>query len=93
MAEKSDDAVFDMDGDAIAVFVVVRRGNDRAQWRFAEFPDALQSLRDLTRFPMELMLVAHVLVAAAAAPSKIGAGWRHTLGGRLQDGDQLRFGE
>jgi hypothetical protein len=82
-----------VNGNAIAVFIIVGRGHDWAQWWIAEFPNPLQSLRDLPRFPMELMLVADVLIAAPAAPSKIRAGWRHTLDGRLQDGDQLRFHE
>ena len=44
MAEKSDDAVLDVDRDSVAIFVIVRRRDDRAQWRFTEFSDALQGL-------------------------------------------------
>ena len=80
VAEKSDDAVLDMDGDAVAIFVILGRRNDRTQRRFAEFADALQGLPDLARFPMELMLVTHVLVTAAAAPREIRAWRRDALG-------------
>jgi len=48
VAKESDDSFFDMDCDAVAIMVILRRRNDRTQRRFTEFTDALQSLPDLT---------------------------------------------
>ncbi len=93
VAEKSDDPVFDVHRNAVAIFVVERRGDDRAQRRLAEFSDALQGLRDLARFPVQLMLVAHVLVTASAASAKVRARRRSALRGCLQHRNELRFGE
>ena len=77
--EKTDDAVLDVDRDAVAIFVLLRRRNDWTQGRLAKFSDAPQRLLDLTRFPVQLMLVAHVLIAASAAAPEIGTARRCAL--------------
>ena len=71
MPVEPDDAVLDMDGDAVAIFVIERRRHDRSQGRLAEFADALEGLFHLARFPVELVLVLHVLVTAPAAAPEI----------------------
>src|SRR4029453_17073454 len=93
VAKESDDSFFDMDCDAVAIMVILRRRNDRAQRRFTELTDPLQRLPDLTRFPVELMLITHVLVTTAAAPPEIGAMRGYALGRRFRHLDEFSLGE
>ena len=39
-SKKTDDAVFDVNGDAIAVVIIVGRGDDWTQRQVADFPDS-----------------------------------------------------
>ena len=91
--EKTDDAVLDVDRDPVAIFVRLRRWNDRAQGRLAKFSDAPQRLFDLARFPVQLMLVAHVLIAASAAAPEIGTARCRALRRGCEHLDEFCFRE
>lgn len=68
---KSDDAIFAMHCDPIAIGIWLRRGDDRPHRESIEMTDALQSLFDLSRFNRELMLISDVLIGAATAPAEV----------------------
>ena len=90
---KTDDVILRMDGDPVPIAVGQRRRNDGAHRRIAETSDAAHRLFDLAGLEFELVVVADVLIAAAAAASEVRAGRGDAFGRWLQDLDQFRFGE
>src|SRR5262249_27709474 len=70
--KKSDDPILRMNGDAIAIFVLFRRRDDRSKRNICEFADPPENIAHLARFNRQLMFVVDVLVGASAATAKIG---------------------
>ena len=70
--EKSDHAVFRMDGDSIPISVSERRRDDLPHRDIFKFSDALEGVTYLSPFDCELMFVIDVLIRAAAAAAEIG---------------------
>ena len=60
-----------MNGDAIAITIGRRRGDDWPHWNIGEFSDATQDIANLTEFKRQLMLVIDVLVTASAASTEV----------------------
>src|SRR5438034_10643269 len=79
-AKISDDAVLGMNGDAIAITVLKRRGDNWPDRNIFEFSDSLNNVADLMRFNLELMGVVDVLVGAATAATEVRAGRVDSVG-------------
>ena len=90
---KSDGILVDMNADAVAKAVFMRRGDDRAHRDMREFSDAAKGLLDLPGFDFKLMRVADVLIAAAAAASKIRAFRRDAMRRGFFDGKKFAVSE
>ena len=56
-------------------------------------PDSLQNIANLAPFDGELMFVIDVLVAAASAPTKVGAFRNHAMRRGLSNLDHFRVGK
>ena len=68
---ESDDIVFRMDGDAVAIRVRQRRRDHRPHGWFCDATDPPHRLLDLSRLQLELMRIADVLIAAPAASTEV----------------------
>src|SRR5207237_198841 len=64
-AEEPNHAILGMNGDAIAITIRRRRGNDWPHRHIVEFSDATQDIVNLTELKRQLMLVIDVLVTAS----------------------------
>ena len=63
------------------------------QRRLAELPDPLQGLRDLARFPVQLVFVMHVLIATPAAATEVRTLRRRPLRRRLHHPNECSLGK
>ena len=72
--EKPDHPLLDVDGDAIAIVIGKRRGDDRPHGNIRELADPLKNISHLPPFDGELMFVSDMLVAAAAASAQTPGG-------------------
>jgi hypothetical protein len=88
---KARDAASDVNPDAIAIFVVVRRGDDRSHRHLGKPADAAEGLLDLRGFDRELARVGDVLVAAAAAAAEVRASRLDSIERRFLDRKELGF--
>src|SRR5438132_14417914 len=70
-AKISDDAVLGMNGDAIAVSVLKRRGDNWPDRNIFNFSDSLNNVADLTRFNLELVRVIDVLIGVTTAATDV----------------------
>ena len=91
--KKSDHPILHMDRDSIAIFVLLRRRDDRSQRKIFELADSLENIAHLPPFDRQLMFVVNVLVRAPAAMAKIGALWPDTMRRAFLDFHELRLSE
>src|SRR5438874_6327889 len=91
--EKTDDAVLRVHGDAIAVCVRPRRGDNRTHGNILYFADSLKRVAQLSPFNRKLVLVIDVLIRAAAASAEIWALWRDAIRRTPLNFHQLCFRE
>ena len=89
----SDDAVLGMNGDAIAISISKRRGDDWPHRNAFEFSDSLKNVADLARFNLELMRVIDVLIGATAALAEVRARRLDSMGRPFAKIDHLGLGE
>src|SRR5262249_42889874 len=91
--EESNDSIFDVNSDPVPISVLVGRRSNRTYGRILDLTDPTQSIVDLLPFNLELMLICHVFIGAAATSAKIWAGWRHAMRRSLLNLDQFGFGK
>src|SRR5438876_3557984 len=90
---ESDDIVFRMDGDAIAIRVRERRRDHRPHGWLCDATDPPHRLLYLSRLQFELMRIADVLIAAPAASTEVRTFGRDALRRSLPHFDQFAFGK
>src|ERR1043166_4798718 len=91
--EKTNHAVLGVHGDAVAIRILVRRGNNRSYWKILELADSLERLAHLSPLDGKLMFVSDVLVRAATASAEIRALWRYAIRSEEHTSElQSRFG-
>src|SRR6266404_9127797 len=91
--EKTDLPILRVNGDAIAICVLLRRRDDRPHWNILEFANPLESVPHLSPFDCKLMFVADVLVSASSASAEIRTLRRYAMRRHFLDFDQFRFGK
>ena len=89
----SDHAFLRVNGDAIAIRVSARRGDDWPHRNASEFSDPLENVPHLSPFDCELMFVIDVLICAAAAAAEVWALGLHAMRRTFSKIDNLCLGE
>src|SRR5436190_3267582 len=88
-----DNAVFGVDGNAVAITVGQRREDHRMHGRLRQAADPSHRLFDLFRLQFQLVLVADMLVSTAPASSEVWASGSYATRRRIEEFNQFAFGK